>query len=153
MSAGAATCMDNGAVSQYFQIEDTVLWNPSTGVARLFVLSVEAVAPAVELPSGVGAEFNDEYEIDIVTFAAFVDALVRRYYSSTHMILRTLIEGVAAVGIVMVERAGGSVTGLSERPSTIDPNDVAVFTTGLGEVGDASRLRVLAEELETAMPR
>jgi hypothetical protein len=92
-------------------------------------------------PTGLGAEFNDDYEIDIVAFAAFVAALVRRYCSSNHLILRTLIEGVAAVGIVMVERAGGCVTGLSERSSTIDPNDVAVFATGLGAVADGSRLR------------
>lgn len=145
--------MDRAAVSQYFLVGDTVLWNPSTGVARLFVRSAEALASAVELPTGVGAEFNDEYEIDIVTFTAFVDALVRLYSSSTHLILRTLIEGVAAVGVVMVERAGGSVTGLTKRPSTIDPKDIAAPTTGLDPVGDAFRLRVLADELERAMPR
>ncbi len=142
----------NAAVSQYFQVGDKVLWNPSTGVAWLFARSVEAVASAVELPTGLGAEFNDDYEVDVVTFAAFVDALVRRYRSSTHPILRTLIEGVAAVGIVMVERAGRSVASLSEQPPPIDSNDVAVFTTGLGTVGDTSRLRGLADELERAMP-
>src|SRR5262249_13934117 len=41
--------------------------SPSTGVARLFARNAEAVAPAVELPTDLGPEFNDDYEIDIVT--------------------------------------------------------------------------------------
>jgi hypothetical protein len=35
----------------------------------------------------------DEYEIDLDTFGAFVDALVRRYVASRHPIFRCLLEG------------------------------------------------------------
>lgn len=128
-------------MSQYFEVAGTVLWNPSNGVAQLFIRSLEAVAPTVELPTGLGpGNSSDDHEIDIVAFTTLVDALVRRYRSSTHLILRTLIEGVAAVGIVMVERAGQSVVSLTERATAVDPKDVAVFTSGFGAVGDAARL-------------
>jgi hypothetical protein len=153
ISWGGIEGMDNVAVSQYFQVADTVLWNPSAGVARLFARNVEAVAPAVGLPTGLGPEFNDEYQIDMITFTAFVDALVHRYYSSTHLILRTLIEGVVAVGVVLVERAGGTIPTLGEPPAAIDPNDVTISTNGFGAVGDATRLRDLVDEFERTMPR
>ncbi|MFC0033666.1 DUF6086 family protein [Micromonospora chaiyaphumensis] len=138
-------------MSQYFQVGRTVLWNPSNGVAQLFARNVEAVAGAVEVPTGIAPEVNDEYEIDLVAFTAFVDALVRRYRSSTHRILRALIEDVAALGIVMVERGGGTVAALAEPASAFDPRDVAVLTTGFGATGDPRRLRELADELTRHM--
>ncbi|MCZ7436550.1 DUF6086 family protein [Micromonospora sp. WMMC241] len=139
-------------MSQYFQAGRTVLWNPATGVARLFARNVEAVAGAVEVPTGIGPEGNDDYEIDLVAFTAFVDALVRRYRTSTHRILRALIEDVAALGIVMVERAGGTVEALTEAASPMDTRDVAVLPSGFGATGDAARLRALADELAPYMP-
>jgi len=140
-------------MSQYFNAAGKVLWNPSTGVGRLFARSVKAVAPAVELPTGLGTEINDEYEIDLIQFTAFVDALVGRYGSASHLVLRTLIEGVAATGIVLIERAGGAVVPLATPSVTADRHDVAVSTTGLAPVGDLARLRALADQLDAAMPR
>jgi hypothetical protein len=86
-------------------------------------------------------------------FTRFVDTLVRRYRSSNHPVLRSLIEAVAAVGIVMVERAGGTVPRLTDPGEARDTRDVAVFTTGLGPVGDPARLRCLADDLSRAMAR
>jgi hypothetical protein len=140
-------------MSQCFRAGDTVLWNPSNGVAQLFLRNVEAVAPLVDIPTGLGPARADEYEIDVATFTTFVGALVRRYRSSTHPILRSLIEAVTAVGIVLVDRAGGTVPSLAEEPAAMDMTDVAVFTTGFGAGGKSARLRQLADDLSRAMPR
>src|SRR5947207_7506327 len=92
--------MDNATMSQSFQAGDSVLWNPSTGVARLFARHVEAVASAVDVPTGLGPEAADEFEIDLATFNTLIDALVRRYCSSTHPLLHTLIDHLTALDVV-----------------------------------------------------
>lgn len=140
-------------MSQYFQAADTVLWNPSNGVAQLYVNQLDAIARVVEIPTGLGPQVADEYEIDMPVFTRFVDTLVRRYCSSNHPVLRSLIEAVAVVGIVVVERAGGAVPGLTDPGEARDTRDVAVFTTGPGAVGDPARLRCLADDLSQAMAR
>ena len=80
-------------MSQYFQAGGHVLWNPSNAVAELFVRSAEALIPVVNQPSGIAPAINDEYEIDMGAFETFVNALVRQYRSTTHLILRSLLEG------------------------------------------------------------
>lgn len=140
-------------MSQYFVAEGKTLWNPSNGVAQQFARSVEAIAPTVGLPTGLGPDLNDEYEIEMTLFVGFIDALVRRYCSSTHLILQTLIEGVAAIGIVLTERTGSTVPALSQPVQTIDPHDVAIYASGPGAVGNPARLRALADQCDAAMSR
>jgi len=138
-------------VSQYFQVGDLVLWNPANRVAELFVRTSEAVAPTAGLPTGIGPVVADEYQIDLDTFTAFTDALVHRYRSSSHTILRSLLEGFIATALVMVERAGRSVPALVGAP-TLDPRNVLVGPAGISPLGDAERLQALAEEHALAMP-
>lgn len=142
---------DHGRVSQYFRVGDLVLWNPASRVAELFFRTSEAIAPTVELPTGIAPVVADEYEIDLDTFTAFADALVHRYLSSSHTILRSLLEGFTATALVMIERAGRSVPALAATP-TLDPRDLQVGPAGISPLGDAERLRALAEEHERAMP-
>jgi len=141
---------DHGAVSQYFKVNDLVLWNPSNRVAQLFVRSSEAIAPLVGVPTGIEPGRADEYDIDLDEFVAFVNALVQRYLSSSHAIMRSLLEGFAATALVMVERAGRRVSALDDT-SELDPGDVSVGPTGISPLGDAARLRALAEEHARAM--
>ncbi|MFI7600651.1 DUF6086 family protein [Actinoplanes sp. NPDC049681] len=138
-------------MSQYFQVGDVVLWNPATRVAQLFLRSSEAIAPLVDLPTGISLVMGDEYDIDLDTFTVFVDALVHRYLSSSHPILRSLLEGFTATAIVLVERAGRSVPALTETP-TRDPRDVSVGPSGIAALGDIEHLRVLAADHAGAMP-
>lgn len=112
-------------MSQYFQVNDLVLWNPSNRVAELFVRTSEAVAPLVDVPTGIGPMRADDYEIDLDVFVAFVDALVAQYLSSSHAILRSLLEGFVATALVMVDRAGRTVPSL-QATATLDPRDVSV---------------------------
>jgi hypothetical protein len=125
-------------MSQYFQVGDTVLWNPSTGVAQLFARSVEAVAPLVDAPTGVGPDVSDEYQIDLAEFTAFINRVVDRYRGSNHQQLRALIEGVAGIGIAMIESAGGTVTSLGSGRLALD---------------GAVRLREVADQASRSMVR
>jgi hypothetical protein len=129
------------------------LWDGATAVTQLFARQAEAVVPIAGRPSGVVPQRNGEYEIDLPVFTAFVGALVRRYRSSTHAVLRTLIESVAAVGIVMVERAGEEIVELAEPAVPMDMSSVSVGVGGFAPTGDVRRLRERADEVERAMPR
>lgn len=112
----------------------------------------EAVAPLVGAPTGIGAMHADEYEVDLDLFVGFVDALVKCYLSSSHPILRSLLEGFLATALVLVDRAGRAVP-LLHATATLDPRDVSVGTVGIGTLGDPVRLRELADALARAMPR
>ena len=139
-------------MSQYFQAGGHVLWNPSNAVAELFVRSAEALIPVVNQPSGIAPAINDEYEIDMGAFETFVNALVRQYRSTTHLILRSLLEGFIATALVLVERGSGVVPALDHAPE-LDHTDVSAGPGGLGVRGDAGRLMELAAENSQAMSR
>jgi hypothetical protein len=136
-------------VSQNFQTGDLVLWNPSHRVAELFVRSGQAIASLIDRPTGIGEKRADEYEIDLDLFVGFVDALVEQYLSSSHPILRSLTEGFLAVALVMVERAGRTVS----WRGGFDRRDVLVGSDGVGAGGDRARLRELADRAARGMPR
>ncbi|WP_433651601.1 DUF6086 family protein [Micromonospora zamorensis] len=138
-------------MSQYFQVGDLVLWNPSNRVAALFVRTSEAVAALVEVPTGIGPMRADEYDIDLDAFVGFVDALVVQYMSSSHAILRSLLEGFIATALVLVDRAGRDVPSL-QATATLDPRDVSVGPGGIRPLGDPQRLHELAGEHARAMP-
>ncbi|GIF16452.1 hypothetical protein [Actinoplanes teichomyceticus] len=59
--------------------------------------------------------------------------------------------GFTATALVMVQRAGHSVPALAATPA-LDPRDVSVGSLGISPLGDAERLRALAEEYARAMP-
>lgn len=44
-----------GRVSQYFEVGQETVWNPSNGVGVLFVRSSEALGLVVDVPTGVAA--------------------------------------------------------------------------------------------------
>ncbi|MEU4667587.1 DUF6086 family protein [Amycolatopsis sp. NPDC023774] len=115
-------------MSQYFDLGDKTLWNPSNGVGLLFVRSAEAVAPIVELPTGISPKAADEWAIDPPVFTAFVDALADRYQRSTHLILRSMVEGFLATAMVLLDRAGAEIPSLGREPVS-DVRDVSVFGT------------------------
>ncbi|TMR89706.1 DUF6086 family protein [Nonomuraea basaltis] len=124
-------------MSQYFQIEDNVLWNPATGVSRVFVRTAESLSLLVDLPSGLGPMCADECEIDIEAFALFIDTLASRYARSNHVILRSLMEGFIATGMALVERGGGELPGV--KVARDDPS--------------ISALQELSRRHSRAMPR
>ena len=139
-------------MSQYFQVGAEVVWNPSNGVGLLFVRSAEALGLLVEVPTGIAAEDADEWAIDMPAFEVFVGELVGRYAESTHLILRSLMEGFIVTALVLVERGGGRVSEPRTRPGP-GAFDVQVSSGGVVDRTGPERLKELSITHSEAMPR
>lgn len=142
----------NKRVSRYFTVGGLCLWNPSNRVADLFLRTGEAVAVVASRPTGLGPMIADEHEIDRDAFVAFVEALTGRYLSSSHVVLRSLLEGFLATAIVLVDRSGGEVATL-RTTAGLDLMDVSVGAGGICALGSRDRLVLLAGEHALSMPR
>lgn len=137
-------------MSQVFKVGGLTVWNPSNGVGRLFVRSAQALMPVVDLPSGISQPNPgdpDEWAIDMAVFEVFAGALADTYEQSSHLILRSLMEGFVATALVLVERGGGRVgpPGAERGP---DRRDVSVS----GHLPPAGRLRELSMLHSKSMP-
>lgn len=146
-------------VSQYFDVGDETLWNPSNGASRMFQRQVAAFEAEVELPSGIGPMENDECQIDPVVFEVFVNALLARHRSTSHAVMLALSEGFTATVVVLAERAGIRVDWerLGAAPAAPFENVQVSGVAGLsapaeGEAWGAG-LRARAWELRRRMPR
>ncbi len=137
-------------MSQYYQVGDHVLWNPSNGVSALFLRSAQALAPEAGLPTGLGPMRDDECQIELEVFTAFVSALVHRYERSNHAILHALMEGFIATALVLVQRAGAEPA----RSGGDGWRDVQVSrpSTRLPEDGATGRWAELAARYARSMP-
>ncbi|WP_030674983.1 DUF6086 family protein [Streptomyces sp. NRRL B-1347] len=93
-------------MSQYFEMGDETLWNPSGGAARLFLRQVEVFEAELGVPSGVGPMENDESHIDPDVFGAFVNALVAHHRRTHHAVVLALTDGFLATVLALAERAG-----------------------------------------------
>ncbi|UKY53718.1 DUF6086 family protein [Streptomyces inhibens] len=93
-------------MSQYYDMGDQTLWNPSNGASRLFMSQVSVYQAELGLPSGIGPMQADEYQIDPSAFKAFVDALLAWHRRMSHAVMAALSEGFVATVLVLAERAG-----------------------------------------------
>ncbi|XVJ76703.1 DUF6086 family protein [Streptomyces sp. JH002] len=89
------------------------LWNPSNSAARIFVGHVLTLSNEMAIDSGVGEIIEDECEIDENAFSAFLHTLLLKHGNSNNQALRSLLEGVLAIGLVIAERAGWDMPGVS----------------------------------------
>lgn len=94
------------ALSQYYDMGDQTLWNPSNGASRLFMSQVSVYQAELGLPSGIGPMHADECQIDPVAFKAFVDALLAWHRRTSHAVMAALSDGLVATVLVLAERAG-----------------------------------------------
>jgi hypothetical protein len=92
-------------MSQYYDIGDETLWNPSNEASRLFLGQVSLYQAELGLPSGIGPMQADECQIDPVMFKEFVDALLAWHRRRTHAVMAALSEGFVATVLVLAERA------------------------------------------------
>jgi hypothetical protein len=103
-------------VSQFFMIGRESLWNPASGVSRVFMRVADALSADVGVPSGVGPMLGDEAQVDLPVFQVFTDTLVSRFYrDSHHPIQRSMTEGFIATALVLLDRAGGTL------PKEVEP--------------------------------
>ncbi|MFG2841339.1 DUF6086 family protein [Streptomyces zaomyceticus] len=146
-------------MSQYFDIGDETLWNPSNGASRMFQRQVAVFEAELELPSGIGPMENDECQITPATFEAFVDALLAKHRRTSHAIWLALSEGFIATVLVLAERAAIKVDWTQHGAAPDAPlEDVqASAVTGMSTPAEgaawAAGLREKSRELERRMPR
>ncbi|MER5600073.1 DUF6086 family protein [Streptomyces sp. NPDC002265] len=97
-------------MSQYYDLGDRTLWNPSNGASRLFMSQVAVYQAEVGLPSGIGPMESDECQIDPVAFAAFVDALLAWHSRTRHAVMATVSEGFVATVLALADMANIEVS-------------------------------------------
>lgn len=147
------------AMSQYFDMGDETLWNPSNGVSLMFQRQVAVFEAEMALPSGIGPMENDECQIRPDTFEVFVNALLAKHRRTSHAIWLALSDGFTATVLVLAERAGIDVDWEQHRTTPEGPlRDVQVSTvTGMPTPADggvwAAGLRENAGRLGRSMPR
>ncbi|WP_327306194.1 DUF6086 family protein [Streptomyces sp. NBC_01298] len=151
-------------MSQYYDLGDETLWNPSNGAARLFHRQVAVFEAELGLPSGIGPMENDECQIDPAVLGVFTEALVVRHGQTGHAIIRALSEGFVATVLVLADRAGVDVHRPGPGPaadSLEGARDVQVQVQVQAQVPlpdpwgplAESELRAAARELSRRMPR
>ncbi|MFC3577723.1 DUF6086 family protein [Streptomyces yaanensis] len=96
-------------MSQYFDMGDETLWNPSNGASRLFLRQLAVFEAELGLSSGIGPMESDECQIERDSFELFVNALLARHRRTSHGIVLALSEGFIATVLVLAERAGITV--------------------------------------------
>ncbi|MEV0610179.1 DUF6086 family protein [Polymorphospora rubra] len=96
-------------MSCYFQVGEQIVWNPSNGVAHLFVDQSMAISRLIGHESGVGAIIQDECQIEVDAFQRFVQLLVNTYQESNHTVLRALVRGYLGMSLALAARIGGRV--------------------------------------------
>ncbi|MEU9116826.1 DUF6086 family protein [Streptomyces sp. NPDC048483] len=143
-------------MSQYFDLGDQTLWNPSNGASRLFLRQVAVFEAELDLPSGIGPMQDDQCQIDPTAFHAFAEALLVRHRRTSHAVMIALSDGFVATVLVLAERAGIEVDWSPAEPTTQDgPTDVQVpvppsAATAAAEARPAT-LRQKSRELERFM--
>ncbi|MFF1411409.1 DUF6086 family protein [Streptomyces sp. NPDC058289] len=140
-------------MSQYYDLGDETLWNPSNGAARLFHRQVALFEAELGLPSGIGPMENDECQIDPAALGVFTEALVARHGHAGHAVIRALSGGFVATVLVLAERAGAQACWLRPADSLEGARDVQVPLPGSYEALAESELRAAARELSRRMPR
>ncbi|MDQ1039855.1 hypothetical protein QFZ75_006271 [Streptomyces sp. V3I8] len=146
-------------MSQYFDMGDETLWNPSNGASRMFRRQVAVFEAELELSSGIGPMENDECQIDLATFAPFVNALLAHHRRTSHAIVLALSDGFTATVLALAERAGVEVDWAQLGAAPDGPFEDAQVSavTGMSTPAEggswATGLRDKARELGRRMPR
>lgn len=79
-------------MSQYYDVGDETLWNPSNGASRLFLEQLAIFEAEIGLPSGIGPMEADECQVDPAALDVFVNALLAWHRGTRHVVVRALSE-------------------------------------------------------------
>jgi hypothetical protein len=96
-------------VSQYYELGDATLWNPSNGASRLFLCQVALFEEEIGLASGIGPMESDEAEVGFDSFEGFLSALLVWRGQTNHAVVQALSDGFIATCVVLAERAGATL--------------------------------------------
>jgi hypothetical protein len=109
-------------MSQYYNVGDETLWNPASGVSRIFLGELAVFEAELGVASGIGPMGADEAQVDPVGLEAFANALVAWHRRSGHPVLRLLAEGFMVTVLALAQRAGTEVRWPPpSRPGSYDP--------------------------------
>ncbi|MFC1407516.1 MULTISPECIES: DUF6086 family protein [Streptacidiphilus] len=144
-------------MSQYFDLGERTLWNPSNGATGLFLRQVSVFEAELGLPSGIGPMSEDECQIDPATLKLFVEALLERHRRTGHAVVIALSEGFLATVIVLAERADIKLTWPADDQATYDTSrDLQVPGEASNSISACVRLEQLRDasrELSRFMAR
>ncbi|WP_369232625.1 DUF6086 family protein [Streptomyces sp. R21] len=142
-------------MSQYYDLGDRTLWNPSNGASRLFLHQVAVYEAELGLPSGVGPMENDESAVEAATFRTFANALLTWHRATTHGVMAALSEGFVATVLVLAERADIELDWPTSDPTTSrERKDVQVPAPPAPDADAwAAALRARVRELGRFMAR
>ncbi|MFE2769485.1 DUF6086 family protein [Streptomyces albidoflavus] len=154
-------------MSQYYEVGDETLWNPSIGASRLFLAHVRLHEDELGMASGLGPMDMDECEIETGAFREYTEALVARHLRTGHRVILALSEGFVATVLVLARRAGiepdalragadGDEDGGAGAGAFRDVQVRAGAPAPPGQGGGGAareRLEALAHRLDRAMPR
>ena len=138
-------------MSQYFDLGDETLWNPSNGAARLFLRHVALYEEELGVPAGIGPMENDECQVDPAAFGTFVSALLQWRDSTQHGVIDALSAGFVATAVALAERAGAQPRWPEPRAGLQGRTDIQVPLPDRQDWTGPARERV--RELHRCMPR
>ena len=143
-------------MSQYYGLGEVTLWNPSNGASRLFLRQAALFEEEMGRSSGIGPMRDDEAQISLEVFEAFVHELLAWRRRTHHAVVSALSDGFLATVLVLADRAGIVVgqpyrsSGDTERRDVqAGPSAVSVIDPDSWEAG----VRDQARELAGFMPR
>ncbi|NEC85188.1 DUF6086 family protein [Streptomyces sp. SID12501] len=138
-------------MSQYFDMGDETLWNPSNGAAQLFVGQVGLYEDVLGVPSGIGPMESDECQVDPVVYEAFVGALLTWRDRTQHRVIDALSAGFIATALALGERARIRVDWPEPRMGHEGRTDIEV--PAFPQHDWAGTAREQARELDRSMAR
>ncbi|WP_377267579.1 DUF6086 family protein [Peterkaempfera sp. SMS 1(5)a] len=137
-------------MSQYFDLGEQTLWNPSNDAAGLFLRQVSVFEEELGVPSGIGPMRDDECQIDPVALKTFIDALLVQHLSRSHAVVIALSEGFVASTLVLAERAGIPLTWPGVAAAALDQNrDIQVPQASVTTTTACSRVDRLRDASRT----
>jgi Family of unknown function (DUF6086) len=144
-------------VSQYYELGEVALWNPSNGASRLFLRQAALFEEEVGLPSGIAPMRDDEAQISHEAFEAFVHALLAWRARTSHAVIAALSDGFLATVLVLADRAGIVVEGPGRSSGEIaELRDVQIGSVASSVIDPddwEARVRDQARKLSESMPR
>jgi len=140
-------------MSQYFDMGDETLWNPSNGAAQLFVRQVRLYEDVLGVPSGIGTVKNDEYQVDPVGYEAFVGALLAWRDRTNHSVIDALSAGFIATALALGDRARIDVSWPEPRIGYEGGRDLQAPAPASTQPTWTDTAREQARELDRTMAR
>ena len=141
-------------MSQYYELGEVTLWNPSHGASRLFLRQVALFEEEFGLLSGIGPMEADEAKVDLDVFNEFISSLLAWRGRMHHIIIQALSDGFIATCLVLAERAGATVPWPEPRVDIAGgSHDLQVETPATPGEGWQTHVREQAALLAGFMPR